>query len=162
MSEQLNNPTTHDEWSEVVLSDIDPSLSTIPAGFYDLRVTKVTFKTFAKKSGEGTYSKVFITFGVTNHDQHSGRRVTGNYFKDQGLKYLRLIQDNSDVPQEPGESIVDWGKRLVAEGLPVKLYVNEIPDLNYDGTKNEGNIKADGSAGNRNEIDWKRGIQPAG
>jgi hypothetical protein len=161
MNDNVVNTILDDDWDNEHLSNIDPSLSTVPAGFYNLRVNKVTVKSFTKKADGTSFRKIFVTYVIVDNPDYSGRKVSENYFWDAGLKHLKLIQDNAGVEQADGEKLTEWMKRLVAEGCAVRLYVGEKPDLNFDGTPNPGNVKGDGSAGTKNFISWHKGIAPA-
>lgn len=170
MTETMAEPelvTAIDAYRYTHLTEVDPSFTPIDTGFYNLKIVSSAYKTGiigrGKKMGE-PYASLNLGFAVTGDPKFTGRRLWNSFFLPNNfdLKQLRLIMDATGVQQDASGDIKEWGERLASIGPVVKLKVVTVPDMNFDGTVNEKNKKADGTAGDKNIIDFKAGVQPEG
>jgi hypothetical protein len=152
------------------LKDIDPNFTLLDPEFYNLRITKAEIKTYLIKDGsaavrkgtanvgdEGTYLN--FAFTVVDHQKFTGRKHWESLFpSDFSFKCLKRIEEATGV-QQTG-SMEDWLSQLTAIGPTVKLKVDKVPDVNRDGTPNQKTMKADGTPGEKNVVDWKAGVAP--
>lgn len=138
--------------------------------FYNLRITKAEFKTYLIKAGsaavrngtanvgdEATY--INLAFTVVDHQKFTGRKHWEPIFpSDFSLKCLKRVEEATGV-QQTG-SMEDWLSQLTAIGPTVKLKVDKVPDVMRDGTPNPKTVKSDGTAAEKNVVDWKAGVAP--
>jgi hypothetical protein len=163
MEEQL--ATAIDQFRYQHLAEIDPSFTPIDTGFYNLKVVSAAYKTGVISRGKNAgnpYASLNLGLAVVNDPKFTGRRLWPSFFLSNNfdMKQLRLIMDNTGVQQNEAGDLKEWGESLAKVGPVLKLKVIEVPDLNYDGTVNPKNAKADGSPGTKNVIDFKAGVQP--
>ena len=163
MEEQVT--TAIDQFRYQHLSEIDPSFTPIDTGFYTFKVVSSKYNTGVISRGKNAgnpYSSLNLGLAVVNDPKFTGRRIWPSFFLSNNfdLKQLRLIQDATGVQQDPTGDLKTWGESLASVGPTLKLKVIEVPDLNFDGTVNPKNAKADGSPGTKNVIDFKAGVQP--
>lgn len=162
MEETTNFVST---WDHVNLNDVDPSFASIDEGYYNLRLTTAELRPFTygpqheTRAGEKD-ELVSLSFTITGDQKFSGRRVFPSALFPNGFgkTILRRLQDAAGISQDG--DFKSWLKEMTTTGPVFKLYVYNKPD-EIKGVPNPKNVKADGSAGDKPDIDWKKGIQPA-
>lgn len=154
----------------VDLKDVDPNFTLLDTEFYNLRITKAEIKTYVVKADsaavrngkaapgdEGRYINFALT--VVDHPKFTGRKIFETLFPSEfAFKCLKRIEEATGIPQV--SSMEDWLATLSTTQPTVKLQVEQIPDLMKDGSPNPKNVKSDGSAGNKNQVNWRSGVQP--
>jgi len=152
---------TVNSFDYVHLDQIDPSFTMIDEDYYNLKLITAEQKEYDNTAKGGKAGK-FIKFGfaVQDHPKFTGRRVwpSAMFPNEFVFRILRRIQDATGVNQN-GDT-TGWLNKLQAIGPVLKLKVVVVPDTNYNGTPNPKTVRPDGSPGDRNDIDWKAGIQP--
>lgn len=153
---------TVNSFDYVHLDQIDPSFTNIEEGYYNLKVITAEQRTYdntAKGGKAGSFIK--LGFAVQDDPKFTGRRVypSAMFPNNFVFRVLRLIQDATGVNQNGDTN--GWLAKLQAIGPVLKLKVVIVPDTNFNGTPNPKTMKADGSPGDRNDIDWKAGVQAA-
>jgi hypothetical protein len=149
----------------VDLKDVDPNFTLLDPEMYDLRITKAELVTYVSKHDtktlktgeEGTYFK--FAFTVVDHPKFTGRKIWETLFPSEfSLKILRRIADNTGISQSG--SLEDWCKEVTQISPTVKLMVDKVPDtIGKDGVPNPRTQKADGTASDKNVINWRAGVQ---
>lgn len=149
------------------LHDIDPSFTLLEGPeVYSLRIMKVEEPSYvAKKTtktqveGE-TVKYVKFTFTVTDHPKFTGRKHWESlFYSNFSLQILRRIMDATGVSQTG--TLQDWFAELNQIQPVIKLEINQVPDVNRDGTPNPNTVKEDGTPRNKNVVNWRAGVQPA-
>jgi hypothetical protein len=151
----------------VDLKDVDPNFTLLDGPeVYSLRITKAEMPTYIAKTttknqtagDEVKYIK--FTFTVVNHNKFTGRKHWEPLFgaNDFNLKTLKRIEEATGVEQTG--SLESWLGQLSAIQPVVKLQIDQVPDVNRDGTPNPQNCKPDGSPKNKNVVNWRAGVQP--
>jgi hypothetical protein len=148
-------------FQHVHLDQIDPSFAPIEDGYYNLKLLSAEYREFDKTATGGKAGE-FIKFGFAIQDdpKFSGRRVWPQALFPNNFvfKVLRLIQDATGIAQNGDMKawLVELGN--IQPTLKLKVYTG--PDVRFDGTPNPHTVKADGTPGDRTDIDWKAGVQP--
>ena len=153
----------------VDLKDVDPNFTLLYGPeVYSLRITKAEMPTYiAKKTtknqtagDEVKYIK--FTFTVVDHPKFTGRKHWEPLFgaSDFNLKNLKRIEEATGVEQTG--SMVDWLGQLTTIQPVIKLQIDKVPDVNFDGSINPNNLKSDGvTPKDKNVVNWKAGVQAA-
>lgn len=139
------------------LNEVDPNFKPVPEGTYTYQVLSVEAKEFKYKNttqyhqagDTGSYAKLVL--GITDHPDHSGRRVFETLFSGpRELRILRRLMDATGVQQTPGAPLTEWFVALTEEKprFTAPLLVSE-----------ETNNKT-GETSSVNRVDW-RGLAPA-
>lgn len=151
----------------VNLHDVDPNFTLLDGPeMYSLRITKAELPTYVAKTTNknqtiGDLVKyVKLTFTVTDHPKFTGRKHWESlFFSDFTLKTLRRIMEATGIDQTG--SLEEWFA-LVSQIQPVvKLQIDQVPDVNRDGTPNPQTVNPDGTPRSKNVVNWRAGVQPA-
>lgn len=151
----------------VDLKDIDPNFTLLDPEFYNLRITKAELQGYEVKAGSaaalrgepvGTQKAfVKIAFTVVDHQKFTGRKIWESLFpSDFSFKCLKRIEEATGVPFTDMEG---WLVELTNTAPVVKLKVDKVQDVMRDGTPNQKTMKSDGTPGDKNQVDWRAGVQ---
>lgn len=155
----------------VDLKDIDPNFTMLDPEWYDLRISKAELATYEAKKDTKTHkmgdtcTRIDLAFTVVDHPKFTGRKIWERLFpNDFSFKVLRRIADNTGI-QQTGD-LEQWLKELATVGPTIRLYVEKVPDVNFDGTLNPKTAKVDPvtgeqTPGEKNQVAWKMGVQQA-
>lgn len=148
------------------LKDIDPNFTLLDGPeVYSLRISKAELATYIAKTttknqtagDEVAYVK--LTLNVVDHPKFTGRKLWEPLFPgDFSFKTLKRIEEATGIPQTG--SMEAWLLELSAVQPIVKLQVDQVPDVNRDGTPNDRTKKSDGTPGMKNVVNWRAGVQP--
>jgi hypothetical protein len=152
---------TVNSFQYVHLDQVDPSFTMIDEGFYNLKLITAETREYDKTASGGKKGEfIKLGFAVQDHTKFTGRRVYPQplFPSEFSFRVLRRIQDATGVQQNGDTN--SWLAKLQAIGPVMKLKVTVVPDANFAGVPNPKTVKPDGSPSDRNDIDWKAGIQP--
>lgn len=86
-------------FEHVNLKDVNPDDALIPAGPYNLKLTKVELKSYESKKEPGTKGEyISLSVGIADHPDYLGRRVFASMFPGNGTnKQLRRLMDATGI-----------------------------------------------------------------
>lgn len=151
----------------VDLHDVDPNFTLLDGPeVYSLRITKAEMPTYVAKTTTKSQTAgdsvkyVKLTFTVTDHPKFTGRKHWESlFFSDFTLKTLRRIMEATGVDQTG--TLEEWLASITQIQPVVKLQVEQVPDVNRDGTPNPQTVNPDGTPRPKNVVNWRAGVQPA-
>jgi hypothetical protein len=153
------------------LKDVDPNFTLLDGPeVYSFRITKAELTSYTAKTtnknqtagDEVDYVKLTLT--VTNHPKFSGRKLWEPLFPgDFSLKTLKRIEEATGIVQTG--SMESWLAEVSQIQPTIKAQVDQVPDLMKEpGTgnmiPNPKTVKSDGTAGLKNVVNWRSGVQP--
>jgi hypothetical protein len=155
----------------VDLKNVDPNFTLLDGPeVYSFRITKAEMPTYIAKKDTATQKAgdevkyIKFTFTVVDHPKYTGRKHWEPLFgaNDFNIRILKRIEEATGVVQ--GGSLASWLEELSTIQPVVKLQIDKVPDgqtLQGVFTPNPGNVNADGSARDKNVVNWKSGVSPA-
>lgn len=152
---------TVNSFQYVHLDQVDPNFTMIDEDYYNLKLITAETRTYDKTATGGKAGEfIKLGFAVQDHPKFTGRRVYPSplFPSEFSFRVMRHIQDATGV-QQNGDTNA-WLNKLQAIGPVLKLKVVIVPDASFAGVPNPKTVKADGTPGDRNDINWKAGVQP--
>lgn len=142
------------------VTDVDPGFKEIPSGTYNLRFTKSKDGKYLYPYGTEGKERLSLSLTIYGDPNFSGRRIFESLFPNKfSMIVLRQIAEATGVEQTSPDA-EEFVKELCNVGATIKVEVASVPDVYRDGAPNPKTVKADGTPGNKAEIQWKAGVWP--